>query len=194
MSNDNWNKRYAQADQLWSGDPHPQLTDLVAGLRPGTALEVACGEGADAVWLAEQGWDVVAVDFSDVAIERARRAAQERGLSIQFLVGDLADWTPPSSFDLIVEFYLHMDPDRRVGLHRRLAEHLTVGGHMAVVGHHPDHVGPDRPGPPRENCFTPIDIQQDFNGLTPIRAERVETETDDHAAVDTIYLGQRAGD
>jgi 2-polyprenyl-3-methyl-5-hydroxy-6-metoxy-1,4-benzoquinol methylase len=117
-------------------------------MQPGSALDIACGEGADALWLAEQGWNVTAVDFSSVAIERARRAASERALQVEFKVADLDVWVPEASFDLIVEFYLHVEPERRTSLHRRLQPFVREAGKYLTVGHHPDHAQQGMQGPP----------------------------------------------
>ncbi len=134
-----WNEPYGTSERLWSGNPHSQPPEIVASMQPGSALDIACGEGADALWLAEQGWNVTAVDFSSVAIERARRAASERALRVEFKVADLDVWVPEASFDLIVQFYLHVEPERRTFLHRRLQPCVCEAGRYLTVGHHPDH-------------------------------------------------------
>lgn len=192
MDNEIWNERYGAADRLWSGNPHPQIPELVAELPPGAALDLACGEGADAIWLAEQGWQVTAVDFSDVAIDRARQAARERDLDINFVVADLDTWVPDGTFDLIVEFYLHFEPERRRGLHQRLEQTLKVSGKYLCVGHHPDHAQSGHQGPPGFLLFSPEDLKTDFKLLTSERAERVENPTNEQHSVDTLFLGRRA--
>lgn len=191
LDNELWNERYGAADRLWSGNPHPQLADIATDLPPGRALDIACGEGADAVWLAEQGWDVTAVDFSHVAIERASQAAAERNLDIAFIVADLDVWVPDKSFDLTVEFYLHFESDRRRSLHRRLQPFVAAGGKYLTVGHHPDHAQSGLQGPPGYLLFGPDDLEGDFSELTTLRADRVENPANERHAVDTIYLGQR---
>ena len=76
-----WEEHYGERDRVWSGRVNVQFADVVADLTPGRALDLGCGEGADAVWLAERGWDVVAVDISDTALGRAREAARSRGVA-----------------------------------------------------------------------------------------------------------------
>lgn len=191
MDTDFWNDRYGAAAQLWSGNPHGQLPEIVADLPPGSALDVACGEGADALWLAAQGWNVTAVDFSTVAIERARQAASQCGLNIEFIVAELDVWVPEAGFDLIVEFYLHLEPNRRTSLHRRLQPYVREAGRYLAVGHHPDHARPGVQGPPGFLLFGPEDLETDFSELTTVKAERVESHANERHSVDTIYVGQR---
>src|SRR5919199_6018430 len=80
-----WDERYASAEQVWSGEPNGALVAEVSSLTPGTALDVGCGEGADAVWLARRGWRVTALDVSAVALERARRHAEDAGVSVEWI-------------------------------------------------------------------------------------------------------------
>jgi SAM-dependent methyltransferase len=123
---DFWNERYSSAPAIWSGRPNPQLVAEVAALPPGRALDVGCGEGADAIWLAELGWSVTAVDISTVALaraeEHARRAGDDVAARITFQEADLTSWgPPPSSFDLISSQFVHVPSDRRTALNAALA-------------------------------------------------------------------------
>jgi SAM-dependent methyltransferase len=134
-----WDERYRSADAIWSGDPNPQLVAEVSGLAPGTALDVGCGEGADAVWLAERGWHVTAIDISGVALERARKAAANAGLTerIDWRQGDIATWTPERSYDLVSEQFMQFAPPLRDAVFHRLAAAVAIGGTLLIVGHHP---------------------------------------------------------
>ncbi len=134
-----WDERYRSADEIWSGDPNPQLVAEVAGLEPGTALDVGCGEGADAVWLAERGWHVTAIDISGVALERARKAAANAAVSerIDWRQGDIASWTPERSYDLVSAQFMQLAPPLRDAVFRRLAAAVAIGGTLLIVGHHP---------------------------------------------------------
>jgi len=138
-----WDERYSESDRIWSGKPNVALVAQVAGLRPGRALDLGCGEGADAVWLAKQGWQVTAVDISGVALERAASHAAEAGVSIDFQRRDLSESFPEGSFDLISAQFLHFwgEFDREKIL-RRAADHVAPGGILLVEGHM-DH-GPFR--------------------------------------------------
>jgi 2-polyprenyl-3-methyl-5-hydroxy-6-metoxy-1,4-benzoquinol methylase len=134
-----WNERYGAADRLWSGNPHSQLPEIVAGMQPGSALDIACGEGADALWLAEQGWNVTAVDSAAWPSSVLAGPHPNVPSPLEFKVADLDVWVPKASFDLIVEFYLHVEPERRTSLHRRLQPFVREAGRYLTVGHHPDH-------------------------------------------------------
>jgi SAM-dependent methyltransferase len=98
-----WDARYSERDgAMWSGRPNGRLVAEVAALTPGRVLDVGCGEGADAIWLAQQGWTVTAIDISDVAVSRAREAAQRNGAAIEWVCGDVLQVPLPArSFDLV---------------------------------------------------------------------------------------------
>ena len=149
-----WDDRYGSASQLWSGQPNPQLVAQTADLTPGDALDVGCGEGADAIWLASQGWTVTAVDISAVALDRAAAHAAARGTEIAGRISwrqaDLLGWDPGSQqFDLVSAQFMYLpEPDLK-SLHRRLAAAVRPGGTLLIVLHHPDsmHAGGDAAGP-----------------------------------------------
>lgn len=137
-----WDERYRTADAIWSGRPNPHLVSDTAGLSPGTALDIGCGEGADALWLAQQGWRVTAVDISAVALDRAAaltgRADPEAAARITWLRADIGEWVPtPRSFDLVSAQFMHLPPGQRETLWRGLAESVAPGGWLLIVGHHP---------------------------------------------------------
>ena len=98
-----WDARYSERDgTMWSGRPNGRLVAEVADLTPGRALDVGCGEGADAIWLARRGWTVTAIDVSDVAVSRAREAAELAGATVDWVCGDaLQTPFPARSFDLV---------------------------------------------------------------------------------------------
>ena len=157
-------ERYRSAPALWSGQPNPQLVAEVAGLRPGTALDAGCGEGADAIWLAERGWRVTAVDFSTTALERAAEQAAARGDQVAGRIdwrhADLTSWAPPElTFDLVSAQYLHLPPEPRAALFARLAAAVAPGGSLLIVGHDfSDHAaGAHRPDMP-EMFFTAEEV------------------------------------
>ncbi|MFO7689504.1 MAG: class I SAM-dependent methyltransferase, partial [Cryobacterium sp.] len=101
-----WDERYTGNEQLWSGAPNATLVTDTAGLRPARALDVGCGEGADAIWLAEQGWQVTALDVSKVALDRATTQAESRGVDVHWLHAGLVEADlAPAGFDLVSAQY-----------------------------------------------------------------------------------------
>lgn len=134
---DFWDRRYAEMKSLWSGQPNGALVHEVDGLEPGRVLDVGCGEGADALWLAEQGWNVTALDVSRVALDRAAREAEARGLRVTWLHSGLVEAAlPAGSFDLVSAQYpaLLRTPEN-------LAEHALLDavapGGLLLAVHHP---------------------------------------------------------
>lgn len=133
-----WESRYAQAPQRWSGNPNPTLVDLVQELAPGRAIDLGCGEGADAIWLARQGWTVLGVDISPTAVARARGGALEAGVDERatFECHDLSSWEPAGEIDLVTAAFLHSREELpRTAILRRAAGHIAPGGHLAIVSH-----------------------------------------------------------
>ena len=131
-----WDERYAGAEQVWSGEPNGALVAEVSGLPPGRALDVGCGEGADALWLAGRGWDVTALDVSRVALERARQAADRAGVQVTWVHAGLVEAAlPAGAYDLVSAQYpaLLRTPERA-------AEHALLGavapGGTLLVVHH----------------------------------------------------------
>jgi len=134
---DFWEQRYADADRVWSGRPNQTVVDVVSTLAPGRALDLGCGEGADTIWLAEQGWDAVGLDISTTAITRARRAAAASGVSrARFVSADLATWDEDAVYDLVTASYLHSPVALdRIGALRRAAARVAPRGRLLIVSH-----------------------------------------------------------
>ena len=132
-----WEERYAGADRVWSGKPNAALVDVATFLRPGSALDLGCGEGADAIWLGEQGWETLGVDISPTAVARGRAEAARRGLSrVRFEAHDLAAWNPPIAFDLVTASFLQSPVDLpRAEVLRRAAGWVVPRGHLLIVTH-----------------------------------------------------------
>jgi SAM-dependent methyltransferase len=140
-----WNERYRSSTHVWSGNPNPQLLTEVAALPPGRALDVGCGEGADAIWLAQQGWDVVAIDISSVALARAERHSRETdphaAHRIEWRQSDLVRHTPePDAYDLVSAQFMQLPVRSRTELFDGLFASVRVGGTLLVVGHDPSDV------------------------------------------------------
>jgi SAM-dependent methyltransferase len=153
-----WDERHRSAPQVWSGDPNPQLVAEVAARPPGRALDVGCGEGADAIWLARRGWMVVAADISGVALERGARHARDTdpvtSARIEWRQVDLLANPPgPGSFDLVSAQFMQLPPEPRTRLFTALAASVRAGGTLLVVGHHPSDLATGVARPPMPEVF-----------------------------------------
>ncbi|BBH71405.1 methyltransferase [Actinoplanes sp. OR16] len=139
FSEDAWEERYRGRDAVWSGNPNPQLVADAADLPAGRALDVGCGEGADAVWLAQRGWQVTAVDISTVALGRAAGHAASAGVAdrITFSHADLRAAAPSGEYDLVSAQFMHLPSEERQQLWKHLAGAVAPGGTLLIVGHHP---------------------------------------------------------
>lgn len=136
-----WDARYREQDgTMWSGRPNGRLVAEVAALTAGRALDVACGEGADAIWLAQRGWTVTAIDISEVAICRAREACDLAGASVEWICGDTLQTPPPAaSFDLVSMQYPALPKAAGDAAVRRLLDTVRSGGLLLAVYHDLDH-------------------------------------------------------
>ena len=160
-----WDTRYASAPAIWSGRPNPQLVAEAADLTPTTALDVGSGEGADAIWLAARGWQVTAVDISQVALDRAaahaRAAGGEVAERITWQQTDLTEGVAlTETYGLVSAQFMQLPPAERDSLYRALAALVAGGGTLLIVGHHPSDLETAanlRPHHP-ERMFTADDI------------------------------------
>lgn len=136
---DFWEHRYADTDQVWSGRANQVLTDVAGELPPGTALDLGCGEGGDAIWLAENGWQTTGIDISETAVRRATEHAHEAGLGEQqarFRAANLATVDVQDTFDLVTASFLHSPVQLpRTAILRRAAELVAPGGHLLITSH-----------------------------------------------------------
>lgn len=131
-----WDQRYAETEQIWSGRPNGALVGEVSGRPPGRAVDVGCGEGADAVWLAGQGWAVTALDVSSVALERAAARAEQAGAEVRWLhAGLLEARLGPASFDLVSAQYPALPRTADRAAERTLLSLVAPGGMLLVVHH-----------------------------------------------------------
>jgi SAM-dependent methyltransferase len=192
-----WNRRYTEGDRHSTDAPNAFLVAEVAGVPPGRALDLACGAGRNALWLAARGWRVTAVDFSDVALSLARARARERRVEVDWIEADVVDWRPESrAFDLVCVLYLQVPaPERRIVL-ARAAEAVAPGGLLLVVGHDLLNLTEGWGGPKQpEVLFTPGDVVQEIAGLVVDRAERARRHAEDadgvHAAIDALVRARR---
>lgn len=195
MQREDWNRRHGEAGLLFGAEPNRFLVAEVAGLPPGRALDLACGSGRNAVWLAQQGWSVVGADFADVALEQARALAEERGVEVEWVEADLREWEPPArAFDLVVVLYLQLPPEELGPVVRRAAGSVAEGGTILVVGHHSENLASGVGGPkdPRV-LFTPEDVAAVLDGFEVEKAEAViRTVEGEGDAIDALVRARRA--
>ena len=150
-----WDERYGSSEALWSGHVNAIVRDETGQLSPGRALDVGCGEGGDALWLAGRGWEVVGADVSRVALDRAASRARETGLDgrTTWEQRDLLAWTPPAdAYDLVCAAFMHLPTTERREVYAGLAAAVAPGGTFLVAAHHPS----DRdvvPRPPQPDLF-----------------------------------------
>ena len=190
-SEQDWDERYGSKGPIWSGEPNPQLVAEASELAPGAALDVGCGEGADAIWLARRGWRVTGLDISGVALSRAAAAANRAGSDvaerITWLREDIAAWAPPAAgYDLVSAQFMQLPEPARSALHRQLVAAVGPGGVLLVVGHSVSdlHTGAQRPPNP-ERFFAATDIaaqlnQKEWDILTAEARPREALDPDGH--------------
>ena len=143
-----WNERYAKKALVWSAGPNQQFAREARTLPPGRALDVACGEGRNAIWLAEQGWDVTAVDFSETGIDKGKQIAEKRGVHVNWVVEDVSTWQfPTHEFDLVAVLYLHTDSPEREKWLSNVLHSVKVNGTFLYIGHDASNIDSGVGGP-----------------------------------------------
>jgi len=199
-----WDERYRSKASLWSHEPNRYLVSEASELAPGTALDAGCGEGADAIWLAGQGWQVTAVDLSSVALERAAANAAAAGEQVAGRIdwqhADITGWDPGRErFDLVTSQYLHLPPGQREPLFQRLAAAVRPGGSLLIAAHHPSdlHTTIRRPKRP-ELYFTGDEIAALLDPalwqiVTNAAPERAVTDHEGRGVTirDTVFRARR---
>jgi SAM-dependent methyltransferase len=161
MEREDWNRRYATKELVWTAAANRFLTAEVGALSPGRALDLASGEGRNAVWLAERGWTVRAVDFSEVATEKGTRLAAAGSVAdrVEFLVADLRDYVPePRGFDLVAVVYLQIPHEELTPILRRAARAVARGGTLLVIGHDATNLARGYGGPQDPQVLYPPDL------------------------------------
>lgn len=134
---ESWNNLYSEKEQIWSGEPNKTLVSLIEHHQPTTVLDLGCGEGGDVLWLVQRGWQATGIDISDVAVNRARQAAEHAGVQAEFVAADLSDLRTDKTFDLIISSFMqsHFDELDRLGIFREALGCLNVGGELVSVSH-----------------------------------------------------------
>lgn len=198
MEREDWDRRYRGEGLVWHSAPNRFLVDEVADLVPGTVLDLACGEGRNAVWLAERGWRATGVDFSPVALEKARRLAASRRVTVRWVEADVRVWRPTEVYDLVAVFYLQLPQAELREAQRAAADAVSPGGRLLVVGHHLDNLAHGVGGPQDPAAlFTESDVVDaiEGSGLAVERARQVRrpvaTEDGEKDALDVLVRALR---
>ena len=193
MNPGNSDEKYRAAYRLWSAEPNLFVADRLAHHVPGRGLDLASGEGRNAAWLARLGWDMTGVDFSPVAVQRAREGAPE----VAWELADVRDWEPANQFDLVLVAYLQMVADELEMVIRRAATWLDSGGELFLIGHDRTNLENGYGGPSREDVLWDLGLIKEWlGGVQIIEAQRVrrpvETPEGTKLARDALVRARRS--
>jgi len=195
LESQEWDERYAGRELVWTAEPNRFVVAELQDLAPGRALDIAAGEGRNAVWLASRGWQVTAVDFSAVGLDKGRRLAEQAGVTVEWVCADVRDYDPePGSFHLVLVAYLQFRETELAGVLRRAVTALAPGGTLLVVGHDVTNLAEGTGGPQDPAVLhTPESITRSLGGVTVVRAERVRRPVagSPRDAVDTLVRAVR---
>lgn len=202
MTSADWDARYSAAELVWGTEPNRFVAAELEKLETGRALDLACGEGRNAIWLATRGWRSVGLDFSSAAIERARRLAGDAGVeaNTEFVVGDAVQGPlPEGPFDVVIVAYLHLPADQRRRALRAAAQRLAPGGTLVVVGHDADNIAHGVGGPQNPAVlFSAQDLAADLDGIENLTVEKaeqvrrpVQTPDGERSALDALLVARR---
>ncbi len=189
-----WDERHAAREPIESSEPDPTLVDEIGSLRPGRALDLGAGDGRNAIWLASHGWQVTAVDFSQVALDRGRALATASGVRVEWQRADLLDWSPGARpYDLVALFFIHLPREERRDVYARAAAAVAPGGTLLIVGHDRTNLADGVGGPQDpEVLFTPGEVAADLAGFRVDRAEVMRRRAPDgRGPIDAIVRAVR---
>jgi len=195
MRREDWDQRYAAVENLWAVRPNRFLVSEVSELNPGRALDLACGEGQNAIWLASLGWRVTGVDYSEVAIAKARERAEREGVDVEFACADLVEYEPTlSSHDLVIVLYLHIPSAQRGSVHAKASAAVAPGGTFLLLGHDLSNLTDGVGGPSDPDILYTADaIASELPGLEIEKASTIlrDVAGEDRDAIDTIVRARR---
>jgi SAM-dependent methyltransferase len=195
VKREDWDARYSKAGLLWSAKPNRFLVAEVSDLPPGNGLDLACGEGQNTIWLAGLGWQMLGVDFSQVAIRKARERAEREERAVDFVCEDVVTYKPQSgAFDLVALLYLHVPADERRVVLERAASAVAPGGTFLLLGHDLTNITDGVGGPSNPSIlYTPDDIAAELPGLEIEKAERVlrDVAGEERDAIDALVRARR---
>ena len=199
MDSRQWDERYSGDELVWTSTPNQFLVAEVAGLPAGRAVDLACGEGRNSIWLAERGWEVTAVDFSPVGLAKAKRFADLWGVQVTWVESAVQEWTPPpEGFDLVAMLYLQLSEPARSAALAVAASAVAPGGTLLVIAHDVDNLVRGYGGPPNPDVLYQVSEVTEgavHAGLTIGRAEQairvVDTDVGPREAIDTVVRAKR---
>lgn len=192
-----WDERYGASPHVWRAEADETLREVVATMDPGRAVDLGAGEGRNALWLAEQGWSVTAVDSSRIGLDRLEDEAVERHVEVQTIVQDLTEFLQDASsdgttFDLIVVAYIHAEEPIRDAMFARAVDVLAPGGILFIVGHHKSSLGISGP-PVLELLYDEDDLRGAIDDLEVVRLEERKGKSDlDTEATDVLVVARRS--
>ncbi len=194
MNAGDWDRRYLAAERLWSTGPNLFVADRLGDLSPGSGLDLASGEGRNAIWLAERGWEMTAVDFSQVAVERGRALSDK----VEWQVADVLDWEPGRVYDLVVIAYLQLVESELERVVSRSAGWLVPGGELFMIGHDRSNIEHGYGGPQVPEVLWDKDqLLEWVDGLAVVEGQvvrrPVETPEGVRIARDTLVRARRRG-
>lgn len=186
MSRD-WDARYAAEPTLWGTDPNQYVRARLGLDEPARAVDLACGNGRNALWLARRGWQVTGVDISGVALERARDRAGELGVEVEWVHGDVRTWAPANLVDVVLVAYLHLPTAELVDLLAKAAGWLRPGGRLIYIGHSRTNHARGVGGPSEPTVLAEIaDLATAAEGLRTVALEHLLRVTDAGTAIDIL--------
>ncbi|MDJ0663522.1 MAG: class I SAM-dependent methyltransferase [Acidimicrobiia bacterium] len=195
---DLWNQRYSQKGSVWGAAPNQFVADRLVDLEPCRILDLGCGQGRNAIWLAGRGHEVTAIDVSDLAIAQAEELAEAAGVDIEFVVADVAAWEPArADFDLVLLSYFQATEPTRRALHRKAADALVPGGKVFIIAHHKANLEHGIGGPPSlDVLFDEEELAGDFVGFAIEENTKVLRHVDRGDivgdAIDLLFLARKA--
>ncbi|MFB7506124.1 class I SAM-dependent methyltransferase [Streptomyces broussonetiae] len=187
-----WDERYRSAERVWSVEPNVWVVRELAGLEPGRALDLAAGEGRNALWLADRGWRVDALDFSPVAVGRIKDAAA--GRAVKAAVADVTRYEPEQgAYDLVLLSYLHLPRPEAEKVLQSAARAARPGGTLLLVGHDADNLEHGTGGPQDPGVLTSVEsVRAVWDQWADIVvAEVAQRPVDTAVALDTVVRAVR---
>lgn len=196
MDSQDWDERYSTKELVWTGRANQFVEQNLADLKPGSAIDLGAGEGRNSVWLAARGWDVTAVDFSQVGLDKAVQLAADNNVQIKVECADATSYQSADPVDLVILSYLQLVPEAQQTVLSHATTWLRPGGTLFVIAHDRSNVADGYGGPPMpEVCYTVEETVSAIGGLDVSTAEvarrHVDTSEGLQTALDTLVIATR---